>query len=87
MSASDDDAGMNSFVTFSATTPNTTPLRVNNNGKNEAEIVVDETIAETGTFTVSVEATDGGGNKSFADVTVKINPKSDNNKVTNPEKI
>jgi len=75
MSASHNNADLNSLVTFSTVTSSSnTPLSVNNIRKDEAEIVVERTMAGIGTFIITVVGTDDGGKKSSAGVTVTINP-------------
>ena len=77
ISATDNDVGINSVVTFSIAINLDIPLNVSNVDDNTAEvIVIDQT--RTGTFIFTVMATDVGGLQSTMRVTVTINPHSNN---------
>ena len=71
ISATDNDIGNNSVITFSIETSLNIPLNIGNVRNNTAEIIVtDQT--KTGTFTFTVMATDIGGLSSTTRVTVTI---------------
>ena len=77
VSATDNDSGDNSVVTFSIETNLNIPVNISNIGNNEAEIIVTD-LTIYGIYTVIIVATDRGGLEDSAMVTVEISESSSN---------
>ena len=82
ISATDNDTGINSVVTFSIVINLDIPLNISRVDDNTAEIIViDQT--RTGTFVFTVMATDVGELQSTTGVNVTINPRSNSSQSSN----